>query len=32
LVASAAAISYGVGRIGCLLEGDGDYGINTTLP
>jgi phosphatidylglycerol:prolipoprotein diacylglycerol transferase len=21
-----------VGRIGCLLSGDGDYGINTTLP
>ena len=23
---------YGVGRIGCLTSGDGDYGINTTLP
>lgn len=22
----------GVGRIGCLLAGDGDYGMNTTLP
>jgi len=22
----------GVGRIGCLLAGDGDYGVNTTLP
>jgi phosphatidylglycerol:prolipoprotein diacylglycerol transferase len=32
LAAPAAAISYGVGRIGCLLAGDGDYGINTTLP
>jgi phosphatidylglycerol:prolipoprotein diacylglycerol transferase len=28
----AAAIGYGVGRIGCLTSGDGDYGINTTLP
>jgi phosphatidylglycerol:prolipoprotein diacylglycerol transferase len=31
LAAPAAAIGYGVGRIGCLLSGDGDYGINTTL-
>ena len=23
---------YGVGRIGCLVSGDGDYGIPTTLP
>ena len=30
--APAAALGYGVGRIGCLLAGDGDYGINTTLP
>jgi phosphatidylglycerol:prolipoprotein diacylglycerol transferase len=30
--APAAALGYGVGRIGCLLSGDGDYGINTTLP
>jgi phosphatidylglycerol:prolipoprotein diacylglycerol transferase len=30
--APAAAIGYGVGRIGCLTSGDGDYGINTTLP
>jgi phosphatidylglycerol---prolipoprotein diacylglyceryl transferase len=28
----AAAIGYGVGRIGCLISGDGDYGIPTTLP
>ena len=28
----AAAIGYGVGRIGCLLSGDGDYGIPTKLP
>jgi phosphatidylglycerol:prolipoprotein diacylglycerol transferase len=30
--APAAALGYGVGRIGCLLAGDGDYGIPTTLP
>jgi phosphatidylglycerol:prolipoprotein diacylglycerol transferase len=30
LAAPAAAIGYGVGRIGCLLAGDGDYGKNTT--
>lgn len=28
----AAAIGYGVGRIGCLLSGDGDYGKPTLLP
>jgi phosphatidylglycerol:prolipoprotein diacylglycerol transferase len=28
----AAAIGYGVGRIGCFLSGDGDYGIPTSLP
>jgi len=32
LAAPAAAIGYGVGRIGCLTSGDGDYGIVTTLP
>jgi phosphatidylglycerol:prolipoprotein diacylglycerol transferase len=32
LAAPAAAVGYGVGRIGCLLSGDGDYGKNTTLP
>lgn len=32
LAAPAAAIGYGIGRIGCLLSGDGDYGINTTMP
>lgn len=32
LSAPAAAIGYGVGRIGCLTSGDGDYGINTTHP
>jgi phosphatidylglycerol---prolipoprotein diacylglyceryl transferase len=29
---AAAAIGYGVGRIGCLLSGDGDYGKPTSLP
>ena len=28
----AAAIGYGVGRIGCLISGDGDYGTPTNLP
>src|SRR6202167_3406933 len=28
----AAALGYGVGRIGCLISGDGDYGKPTTLP
>lgn len=28
----AAALGYGVGRIGCLLSGDGDYGKPTNLP
>jgi phosphatidylglycerol:prolipoprotein diacylglycerol transferase len=28
----AAALGYGIGRIGCLLSGDGDYGISTALP
>ena len=28
----AAALGYGVGRIGCLLSGDGDYGIPTSPP
>jgi len=32
LAAPAAAIGYGVGRIGCLTSGDGDYGIATSLP
>ena len=32
LAAPAAAIGYGVGRIGCLTSGDGDYGINTHAP
>lgn len=28
----AAALGYGIGRIGCWLSGDGDYGIPTSLP
>ncbi len=35
-IADAATLSltagYGIGRIGCQLSGDGDYGIPTTLP
>ena len=32
LAAPAAAVGYGIGRIGCFLSGDGCYGIETTLP
>lgn len=28
----AAAVGYAIGRIGCFLSGDGDYGKPTTLP
>ena len=28
----AAALGYAIGRLGCLLSGDGDYGIATNLP
>jgi phosphatidylglycerol:prolipoprotein diacylglycerol transferase len=28
----AAALGYGIGRLGCLLSGDGDYGTPTSLP
>lgn len=28
----AGAVGYAIGRLGCLLSGDGDYGIPTTLP
>jgi len=31
-VSPGAAIGYGIGRIGCFLSGDGDYGIPTSLP
>ncbi|HTK94002.1 MAG TPA: prolipoprotein diacylglyceryl transferase family protein [Terriglobales bacterium] len=30
--APATAIGYGIGRLGCLLSGDGDVGTPTTLP
>jgi phosphatidylglycerol---prolipoprotein diacylglyceryl transferase len=32
LCAPAAAVGYGIGRIGCFLSGDGCYGIPTNLP
>jgi phosphatidylglycerol:prolipoprotein diacylglycerol transferase len=32
LATSCAAVGYAVGRLGCLISGDGDYGIPTTLP
>ena len=32
IASPAAAIGYGVGRIGCLISGDGDYGTPTSLP
>jgi phosphatidylglycerol:prolipoprotein diacylglycerol transferase len=32
LAAPAAAVGYGVGRLGCFTSGDGDYGIATKLP
>jgi len=32
LAAPAAAVGYGMGRLGCLTSGDGDYGIKTSLP
>ena len=28
----ACALGYGIGRVGCFLAGDGDYGIATSLP
>lgn len=28
----AAALGYAIGRLGCLVSGDGDYGIATSLP
>lgn len=31
-VAPAVALGYGIGRVGCHLSGDGDYGIPTDLP
>jgi phosphatidylglycerol:prolipoprotein diacylglycerol transferase len=32
LCSPPAALGYGIGRIGCLLSGDGDYGVPTNLP
>ena len=32
LASPAAALGYGIGRIGCFLSGDGCYGIPTKLP
>ena len=32
LASPAVAVGYGVGRLGCLISGDGDYGIPTHLP
>lgn len=32
LCSPSAAVGYAIGRIGCLLSGDGDYGIPTKLP
>jgi phosphatidylglycerol:prolipoprotein diacylglycerol transferase len=32
LSAAAASVGYGVGRLGCLVSGDGDYGKPTSLP
>ena len=32
LASPSAAVGYGVGRIGCLVSGDGDYGKPTSLP
>lgn len=31
-LSAEAALGYGIGRIGCLLAGDGDYGTPTALP
>jgi phosphatidylglycerol---prolipoprotein diacylglyceryl transferase len=32
LAAPALALGYAIGRIGCQVSGDGDYGIQSTLP
>lgn len=32
IIAPALAVGLGIGRIGCQLAGDGDYGIPTSLP
>lgn len=32
LASPAVSVGYGVGRLGCLISGDGDYGVPTKLP
>jgi phosphatidylglycerol---prolipoprotein diacylglyceryl transferase len=32
ICATALALGYGIGRIGCQVAGDGDYGIRSSLP
>ncbi|HEY2282643.1 MAG TPA: prolipoprotein diacylglyceryl transferase family protein [Solirubrobacteraceae bacterium] len=32
MTATALALGYGIGRIGCQVSGDGDYGISSSLP
>jgi len=32
LCSTPAALGYSIGRLGCLLSGDGDYGVPTSLP
>lgn len=32
MAATALALGYGIGRIGCQVSGDGDYGIRSSLP
>jgi len=32
IASPAACVGYAIGRIGCLLSGDGDYGMPTALP
>jgi phosphatidylglycerol:prolipoprotein diacylglycerol transferase len=32
MCATALALGYGIGRIGCQVSGDGDYGIRSSLP
>ena len=32
MCATVLALGYGIGRIGCQLSGDGDYGIRSKLP
>jgi phosphatidylglycerol:prolipoprotein diacylglycerol transferase len=32
VMSPSAALGYAIGRLGCLLAGDGDYGVATSLP